>query len=295
MPPRPSKVPDEYARRSVCRNHLKVYDGVARGSMRIHTWSNCEYRSMKYTCRYSHTIFNSKRILALGDGIIHLNYGYGFERYGAYENTRDGWDIEHNGVVLCSDGIGANFDLPKALLFAELQRGRTYKNAEPVLYEKKQTLCPAYQTGVCSYGSKCRFDHDLIDARRLEKLVHTTDLERGFDTFNFLTVECQISAGKSHWKITMKPDALQISSKNGQPIQTMPHIPTAPFSREGDDLLQVIRDLEMILAGEFSPGENTSNTDSNVNKVTSIPSASIFSTKPVTPAIVSNYCSNKTN
>ncbi|KAF5385615.1 hypothetical protein D9757_006800 [Collybiopsis confluens] len=242
MPPLPSKVPDEYAQRTPCKKHTMIYTGTATGSMRWDTWSDCEYRSSSYTCRYSHDIFNAKRIFKLGHGVIRLNFGYGFERYGRHESDSDGWDIELNGVILCSDSE-TTFNLPKSILLAEMQSGLIWKNSPEHQYENKQSLCQAHQNGLCARGSSCHYDHDLIDGDRLRELVPAS--KDGFRRENFMTVECHNPpSGLVRWKIIMKPDAFKDIDKTSSVGRS---IPPAPFSREGADLLQVVREIEAIV------------------------------------------------
>ncbi|THU85732.1 hypothetical protein K435DRAFT_685020 [Dendrothele bispora CBS 962.96] len=192
-----------------------LYNGVAQGSRRHRTYSHCEYTRSNY-CRYSHSIFNLKRILKLVSlpGVIRLNYGHGFERYGSYETTRSGWD---RTLQICSDGQEANYNLPKAILLAEKNRSLTWVGAPEVQYEKKQSLCQSYQNDRCKYGPQCRFDHDLDDGNHLEKLARW--VVDDFSTYNYLTVECHRDLHEGigprprnagvHWKITLKPNAFK--------------------------------------------------------------------------------------
>ncbi|KAF8912256.1 hypothetical protein CPB84DRAFT_1841925 [Gymnopilus junonius] len=94
---------EKYAARTACRDHSRINTRELRGSLRGMFYSDCEARR-NYGCKFSHTIFNTKRILKLGgasqDFLIKLDYGYGFERYGAYEGWADGWEVTVNGKNL---------------------------------------------------------------------------------------------------------------------------------------------------------------------------------------------------
>lgn len=51
---------------------------------------------------------------------VKLEYGYGFERYGAYEDWRSGWNVTVNGKKLHSCGsTEKTYAIPMALLLAE--------------------------------------------------------------------------------------------------------------------------------------------------------------------------------
>ena len=59
---------------------------------------------------------------------MRLDYGYGFERYGSYENWSSGWDVIVNGRDLGSGGSHEKtYDLPKSLLLAEKSVGMIAK------------------------------------------------------------------------------------------------------------------------------------------------------------------------
>jgi len=117
-----------------------------------------------------------------------------------------------------------------------------------VSYEKKQSLCQAHQSGNCTFGSQCRLDHDLIDGKRLENLVRWGLDDSG--TYEYLTVECRNNPrGSVRWKITLKPDAFKALKADDPVAKTLP---ARLFSREGDDLLQVIREMEKIVGIDSS-------------------------------------------
>lgn len=60
-----------------------------------------------------------------------LDYGYGFERYGTYEDWTSGWNVTVNGRNLGSNGsMEKTYNLPKSLLLAEYKLGMI-KKAEP--------------------------------------------------------------------------------------------------------------------------------------------------------------------
>lgn len=57
-----------------------------------------------------------------------LDYGYGFERYGAYEGWSSGWEVTVNGKELHSGGSHQKtYNLPKSLLLAEHRLGMIAK------------------------------------------------------------------------------------------------------------------------------------------------------------------------
>jgi hypothetical protein len=69
------------------------------------------------TCSWTHSSQGGG-----ADCVVTLDYGYGFERYGAYEDCRSGWDVTLNGRKLLrwSD---KTYDLPKSFLIAERELG----------------------------------------------------------------------------------------------------------------------------------------------------------------------------
>ncbi|KAK7039265.1 hypothetical protein VNI00_010170 [Paramarasmius palmivorus] len=252
MPPRPSAVPDEYANRTPCIKHTRVYAGEARGSMRHDTWSSCEYTGGNFRCRYSHTVFNAKRVVELGKknavfpSVVTLEYGHGFERYGTYEMDSDGWDVKVNGRDLAHR---RRYNLPKSLLLAELTLGITSKGAPDHRYEKKQSMCTDRQqpTG-CPRGIECKYDHDILDAKRLEALGQALShgADSAFDTRDYLTVECRVNGETCDtstvlWTISMKPDAFK-GVKANDPLKLK--IPANRASMSGNDLFEVLNRLE---------------------------------------------------
>ncbi|KAG2004938.1 hypothetical protein CC2G_003444 [Coprinopsis cinerea AmutBmut pab1-1] len=256
MPPRPSAVSDDYAGRTPCIKHTRVYAGVSRGSMRHDTWSSCEHTSGNFTCRYSHTVFNLKRVIALGrrgltEGlrVVSLEYGHGFERYGAYESPDSGWDVKVDGR---NQVAGRRRDLPKSLLLAELAVGITSKGAPDVQYEKKQSMCTDQQKPAgCPRGAGCRYDHDILDSRRLEALAWK---RRGpapvFETRDYLALECHLNAQSDSsvtWKILLKPDAFR-GVKVGDPLRA--NFSSGQLLVAGGDLFELIHHLEKVLADE---------------------------------------------
>ncbi|EEB92281.1 hypothetical protein MPER_09235 [Moniliophthora perniciosa FA553] len=221
------------------------------GSMRHHTWSSCEYTDSNWRCRYSHTVFNTKRVVELGkknralsgSAIVKLEYGHGFERYGTYEGTDSGWDVTVDGRDLAR---GKRRNLPKSLLLAELSVGITSKGAPDHQYEKKQSMCIDRQKSAgCTRGVNCKYDHDIMDSERLESLATAfSGRDSGFETQDFLTVECHISGTEGDaviWKIVMKPDAFR-GVKTNNPLKAK--IPTNQIVFDGDDLLDVLNRLE---------------------------------------------------
>ncbi|ESK83107.1 hypothetical protein Moror_6055 [Moniliophthora roreri MCA 2997] len=251
MPQHSSAVSDEYANRTPCIKHSRVYAGEARGSMRHNTYSSCEFTDRNFRCRYSHTAFNTKRVVELGrkndallgSVIVKLEYGYGFERYGAYEGPDSGWDVTVDGRDLAR---GRRRNLPKSLLLAELSAGITSKGAPDHQYEKKQSMCMDRQKSAgCPRGVNCKYDHDIVDSTRLESLATAfSDGNPGYDTRDFLALECHISGTDGDavvWKIMMKPDAFR-GVKANDPLKAK--IPANQIVFDGNDLLDILNRLE---------------------------------------------------
>jgi hypothetical protein len=92
-----------------------------------------------------------------------------------------------------------------------------------------------YDNSNC-HRNNCRYDHDIIDCTRIEKLARWTP--RGMSDYEYLTVECKATNGRIRWKIIIKPDALQ-DLKTINPIAQT--IPSPPFEYEDDGLLTVIK------------------------------------------------------
>ncbi|KAF7986241.1 hypothetical protein HWV62_38705 [Athelia sp. TMB] len=237
----------EYAKRTACRDHAKVYTGELRGSLRMHFFSECRGKSATrtwFSCKFNHTIVNTKRLLALSvgnpDSIITLDYGYGFERYGWYDGWGSGWDITASGRQLHSSGsMQKTTNLPEALLLAEHRLGI----AAEVDHEKVQSLCKAHHDGNTSSCRRvdCRYDHDLIESKRMENLVRWPPGD--MSDYDALTAECHITNGNVRWKITMKPAAFATLPSTNPLAQT---IPSRPFSFEDESLLTVIRHMERV-------------------------------------------------
>lgn len=112
-------------------------------------------------------------------------------------------------------------------------------------YEKKQSLCVDHERrpGGCTRGAtQCRFDHDLVDSERIEKLVRSplhSSLAWHCDS-DYLTVECRVISGVARWKIILKPDAGLKNYKH--PVAH--GAPPLPTSHEGTSLLEVIQYME---------------------------------------------------
>ncbi|KAF8651625.1 hypothetical protein AX16_004666 [Volvariella volvacea WC 439] len=245
-------VSDEYAARTACRDHARICTRELRGSLRGSFYSDCEFRSYHGSsgrwCKFSHTIFNTTRVLNLGgesrDFLVQLNYGYGFERYGAYENWADGWNVIVNGENLGSSGSQQKtYDIPKSLLLAEHKLGMKAKGDPEVKYDKVQSICTAhYQHSRCQ-RIDCRYDHNLVDAKRIESLVRWSPGGMSPD-YETLTVECRVTGGRARWKVILKPDAFAKLSPTDPLART---IPPRPFSYEDEDLLKVIRHMERVV------------------------------------------------
>ncbi|KIJ65293.1 hypothetical protein HYDPIDRAFT_88995, partial [Hydnomerulius pinastri MD-312] len=206
--------------------------------------SACEAKHYTFNCKFSHTIFNAHRVIKLGGGNldfhVKLDYGYGFERYGAYEDWRSGWDVTVNGKVYASGGNHVKtYNLPKSLLWAESQMGLKHKGDPDVTYEKVQSLCKAHYQGSGCQRAGCRYDHDLMDAARTEKLARWC--AAGTDDYEYMTLECRATGGRIQWKITMKPDAFK-QLRVTDPIART--IPARPFSLEDENLLDLVKRVE---------------------------------------------------
>ena len=110
-----------------------------------------------------------------------------------------------------------------------------------VKYGKVQSMCVHYQQSGCRRAN-CRYDHDLIDAKRIERLVRWAPM--GTLDYEFITVECRVTGGHIIWKIVLKPEAFA----NLSPTDPIAHtIPPRPFSYENEDLLKAIRHMESIV------------------------------------------------
>lgn len=73
------------------------------------------------------------------DFVVKLNYGYGFERYGAYDGWASGWEVEVNKRSLGSVGSHQKTnDLPESLLLAESNLGIKAKGS-PEVGKKSQS------------------------------------------------------------------------------------------------------------------------------------------------------------
>ncbi|KAH7883472.1 hypothetical protein F5I97DRAFT_1815357 [Phlebopus sp. FC_14] len=245
-------VSSDYAARTACRDHANICTKELRGSLRFMFYSECEGRR-QYGCKFSHTIFNTKRVVRLGGGKqdfhVKLDYGYGFERYGTYEGWSDGWDVTVDGKEYRSHGnMEKTFDIPKALLLAEKRMGLKKAGDPDVPHVKSQSLCMAHYEGAGCQRSDCRYDHDLVDGTRIEKLARWK--EQGMSpNFDFLSLECKAKGGVVKWKITMKPDAFKELNATDSFSRT---IPPRPFNYESDNLLDVIKQMEQTVGLKVS-------------------------------------------
>ncbi|KAF8073325.1 hypothetical protein FPV67DRAFT_1477363 [Lyophyllum atratum] len=236
-------VPDEYAARTVCSPHSRRCTKSFLGRF----YSDCEGRPVHdYVCKYSHTILNTKRILRLGindkspNFSIRLEYGYGFERYGMYDGWTDGWDVFVNDLNLGSAGYDEKtYNLPKSVLLAEHKLGmKTFNPSADKADGKVQSICRnTHDRGFCRFKNACRYDHDLIDSRRLERLVRWAD-EGMSPHRDYMTVECRVEGGAPTWRITLKPDAFAKLGLGSNRIQE---------AYEGGDLLGVVRRMEQVV------------------------------------------------
>ena len=99
-----------------------------------------------------------------------------------------------------------------------------------------------YQHSRCSRAD-CRYDHDLIDAKRIEHLVRWPQNGMSPD-HEYISVDCRSTAGRIRWKIVLKEAAFATLSP-ADPLTWS--IPSRPYSYEDDDLLTVIRHMERII------------------------------------------------
>ncbi|KAF9224529.1 hypothetical protein BS17DRAFT_702542 [Gyrodon lividus] len=240
-------VNNDYAARTVCRNHGRICTKELRGSMRMVFCTGCDAKHDNFNCKFSHTIFNTSRVMKLGGGDqdfhVKLDYGYGFERYGAYDGWTSGWDVTANGHTHRSPGSRVKtYDFPKALLWAESQVGLTHKGDPDVTYDKVQSLCKSHYKGSGCQRADCRYDHDLMDAERIEKLARWKG--RGTDEYEYMTLECRATGGRILWKITMKSDAFK-ELRVTDPIART--IPARPFSLEDGNLLDLVKRVEGVV------------------------------------------------
>ncbi|KAI3612824.1 hypothetical protein WG66_005253 [Moniliophthora roreri] len=247
-------VSNAYANRTPCIKHTRVYPGISQGSRRHFIHSACEYTDGAYPCRYSHTAFNAKRVVELGrknpassrPTIVQLEYGQGYERYTSHDSLDSGWDVRVNGR---NHATGRRWDLPKALLLAELSLGITFKGAPDRQYEKKQSMCLDRQRrSGCQRGdNECKFDHNILDSRRFVSLARAFSGHDEYGDWNYLSVECHISRDGDGdgdgvvWTMVMKPDAFKDLGEN-DPLRKK--MPTNQISLSGSDLLDVLNRLE---------------------------------------------------
>ncbi|KAF8073322.1 hypothetical protein FPV67DRAFT_1736479, partial [Lyophyllum atratum] len=213
-------------------------------------YSDCEGRpAHDYVCKYSHTILNTKRIVRLGKNSpifsIRLEYGYGFERYGMCDGWTDGWDVFVNDINLGSAGYDEKtYNLPKSLLLAEHKLGiKTFNpSTDKANVRKVQSICRSnHDRGFCRFKNGCRYDHDLIDSRRLERLVRWAD-EGMSPHRDYMSVECRVEGGVGRatptWRVTLKPYAFAKLGLGSNRIEE---------TYEGGDLLGVVRRMERVV------------------------------------------------
>ncbi|KIM25532.1 hypothetical protein M408DRAFT_331095 [Serendipita vermifera MAFF 305830] len=218
-----------------------------RGSVRSCFYSECEARFYR-SCKFSHTIVNTDRILDLGrsiDCVVTLDYGSGFERYGSYESWDSGWEVSVNGRSLKSGGsIEKVYNLPKSLLLAESKLGIVAKGEAARQYPKVQTLCVPHHRNLACRRPDYRYDHNLVESKRLERLAQTKWADEGVSNYDFLSVECRVRDGLAVWKITTKPDAFTKLRPSDPLART---ILPRPFSHEDEDLLNLVRHMEGLI------------------------------------------------
>ncbi|KAG8213606.1 hypothetical protein J3R82DRAFT_10284 [Butyriboletus roseoflavus] len=89
---------------------------------------------------------------------------------------------------------------------------------------------------------KCKFDHDLVDSARIEKLARWAP--GNTNDYDALTVECRVVEGRTTWKIILK-EAVFAALKATEPIAR--RIPSRPYSYESAELLDVVRHMEQVV------------------------------------------------
>ena len=104
-----------------------------------------------------------------------------------------------------------------------------------------QSLCQAHHERNACQRQDCKFDHDLVDSARIEKLARWTG---GLGDYDALTVECRVVEGRTTWKIVLK-EAVFAKLKATDPIAR--HIPSKPYSYESAELLDVVRHMERVV------------------------------------------------
>ncbi|KAF8135819.1 hypothetical protein EV363DRAFT_1159509 [Boletus edulis] len=245
-------VSDEYAARTACRDHTLINTQPLRGSLRGQFYSLCQKKRFDGGCKYSHTIFNVNRVHKIGnrDGrksyVVHLDYGYGFERYGGYEGWYGGWEVrvpEGSGYPPSKNvGHARVYDLPKAFLLEEARTGLRAAGDTLTQYTKVQSLCRAHHDLNGCGRQDCKFDHDLVDSARIQKLARWAPW--GTNDYDALTVECRVVEGQTTWKIALK-EAAFAKLKATDPIAGC--IPSRPYSYESVELLDVVRHMERVV------------------------------------------------
>jgi len=111
-------------------------------------------------------------------------------------------------------------------------------------YPKLQTLCPSDYRDLACRSANCRYDHNLVDSKRIEQLACPQWAYSGMDMVDYLSVECRVRDGRATWKITLKPAAFAKLQPGGQSARI---VPPRPFSYEDEDLLNVIRHMEGVV------------------------------------------------
>jgi len=79
--------------------------------------------------------------------VVTLDYGYGFEEYGAYEGWASGWDVIVNGKNLGStSSLEKTRNLPKSLLLAEYKLGMSIPEvSKPLLLTRSGISSECYR------------------------------------------------------------------------------------------------------------------------------------------------------
>jgi hypothetical protein len=120
-------------------------------------------------------------------------------------------------------------------------QGLTFFISQPQ-HAKVQSLCQAHHDRNACRRPDCKFDHDLVDSARIEKLARWVPHVMG--DYDALTVECRVVEGKTTWKIMLK-EAVFEGLKATDPIAR--RIPSRPYSYEAAELLDVVRHMEDIV------------------------------------------------
>ncbi|KAJ7625149.1 hypothetical protein B0H17DRAFT_1288256 [Mycena rosella] len=173
MPAHPSKVSDAYAARTPCLKHYHVFPGEARGSMRHHTYSECEMTGPSgASCRYSHDIpvYAKKQSMCLQHGSAS-----GCPRGANCPYDHDLIDGERiQGLAKHNGGQGMTADLNYLKVDCVIGPSGDVLWRITMLPEGCKGLPAALQGPVPARPFTCEGTELLDVVRRLETLLHIT-------------------------------------------------------------------------------------------------------------------------